>query len=74
MDWFSYLLGVITLPTLVVAVFLGRVLLSRWIGGTTPLRHLSGPSNAPAPLQFNQRIFGKLRHPTEAERPTARAS
>ena len=74
MDWLSYFIGLSTFPALLALYFLARLLLARWLGGTTSLRHLPGPSSGPTPLQFNRRVVGQLRHPTEAEETTARAS
>ena len=74
MDWLSYFIGLSTFPALVALYFLARVLLSRSLGDTTSLRHLPGPTSSPTTLQFNRRVVGQLRHPTEAEETTARAS
>ena len=75
MDWFSYILGLMTLPALVVVLLLSRALLAAFTGR----RHrgagvLTRRSSHTSPLQFNPRLVGKLRSPVTGEERSAEAS
>ena len=76
MHWYSYLLGLATLPLALLLVLGVRSLIDRLnLGQTRRLRTLSyEPGSTHSALEFTPRLVGKIGHPDDGGEQPAKAS
>jgi len=76
MHWYSFFLGLVTLPLLLLLVLVVRSLFDRVnLGETRRLHWLSHePREALSALEFTPRLVGKIRQSEETEEQPAKAS